>query len=77
MPTGKITIRAVRNIHAGEEISIAYTDIGPPVHIRQAQLLTSHGFVCDCEACGGAERAGCSWLCQHNQAGTMRCPQSL
>ncbi|KAK4442758.1 SET domain-containing protein [Podospora aff. communis PSN243] len=46
-----MTIRAVRNIEPGEEITLSYTDFGLSFHERQQQLKAKWGFDCDCSIC--------------------------
>ena len=42
---------ALRDIRAGEEICITYTDITAPRQTRRAKLLKSYGFLCNCQGC--------------------------
>jgi hypothetical protein len=46
-----LCIRAITNIQKGEEITIAYIDIGRPTFWRQNELLLSYGFSCTCRRC--------------------------
>ncbi|KAJ6631446.1 hypothetical protein B0H10DRAFT_1658749, partial [Mycena sp. CBHHK59/15] len=39
---------ALRRIGAGEEITVAYTDLAAPRAQRQADLLAKYRFVCSC-----------------------------
>ncbi|KAK8017366.1 hypothetical protein PG993_013692 [Apiospora rasikravindrae] len=47
---GQETVHAIRDIFAGEEITISY-DKGGPSEIRQAQLKAAFGFDCKCDLC--------------------------
>ena len=42
---------AVRDIAAGEELTISYVDTLAPYHQRQQRLRSSLGFECACEQC--------------------------
>ncbi len=42
---------ALRDIRAGEEICITYTDVTAPRQTRRAKLLKSYGFLCNCQGC--------------------------
>ncbi|KAL1660765.1 hypothetical protein GGF50DRAFT_106030 [Schizophyllum commune] len=54
-PTFTSRLRAVRDIKAGEEITITYSRLDVPSAERQKDLAP-YGFVCTCDACrGGAE----------------------
>ena len=48
---GKETIHSMRDIKAGEEITISYVDMEHDKRLR-AWELRHYGFVCDCAACG-------------------------
>ena len=48
---GKIVIRAVRDIEAGEELFISYIEVELPVEVRQAQLMGTYNFECTCNRC--------------------------
>jgi SET domain-containing protein len=44
-----------RDIKAGEEVTRAYVDVeGKSKEDRAALLKKSHGFKCNCKACGAA-----------------------
>lgn len=43
-------LTALREIHEGEQIFIAYVDVDDPVEVRRRDLL-EHGFVCRCQKC--------------------------
>ncbi|PFH45594.1 hypothetical protein AMATHDRAFT_8946 [Amanita thiersii Skay4041] len=45
------SLYALRDIHAGEEICITYTDITAPRQTRRAKLEKSYGFLCHCQTC--------------------------
>ncbi|KAK5652639.1 hypothetical protein OQA88_10232 [Cercophora sp. LCS_1] len=47
----KLTIHAIRDIPAGEEITISYVDGFKTYAQRQARLLASFGFRCACSRC--------------------------
>ncbi|KAK2464448.1 hypothetical protein APHAL10511_003596 [Amanita phalloides] len=42
---------ALRDIRAGEEVCITYTDIMAPRQTRRAKLQKSYGFLCSCQGC--------------------------
>jgi hypothetical protein len=62
---GKETIHTMRDVAAGEEITISYVDGEHDKRLR-AWELRHYGFVCGCEACGDEEDvsryAYSSWL---------------
>ncbi|KAF8637560.1 hypothetical protein AX17_002746 [Amanita inopinata Kibby_2008] len=45
------SLYALRDIRAGEEVCITYTDITAPRQTRRAKLKKSYGFWCNCQAC--------------------------
>ena len=48
----RIVVRALRPIAKGEKMTIAYTgDLYASPRERKAMMLSSHGFVCKCDAC--------------------------
>lgn len=47
----QLLIHTLRDIKRGEEISIAYIDVGKPVWWRRMELLNSYGFICHCIRC--------------------------
>ncbi|KAK7965861.1 uncharacterized protein PG986_000138 [Apiospora aurea] len=47
---GRETIHAIRDIFAGEELTIPY-DKGGPSEVRQAELKAAFGFDCKCDLC--------------------------
>ena len=44
---------ALRDISAGEEICITYTDVTAPRQTRREKLQKSYGFLCCCKGCEG------------------------
>ena len=42
---------ALRDVRAGEEICITYTDVTAPRQTRRAKLEKSYGFLCRCTGC--------------------------
>ncbi|KAF6825592.1 hypothetical protein CPLU01_10170 [Colletotrichum plurivorum] len=48
---GQITIHAIREIEAGEEITISYLAVSATYVAAQAQLRSVFGFTCTCERC--------------------------
>jgi len=46
-----ITIRAIKPIPAGDEVTLSYVDIMSPVQARQGDLLEGYMFVCSCHVC--------------------------
>ena len=53
--SSRMTLRARREIEAGEELSITYVDAGLPRETRQRTLLQGYGFTCMCPACREGE----------------------
>ncbi|KAK0613173.1 hypothetical protein B0T14DRAFT_384451, partial [Immersiella caudata] len=49
--TLSMTIRAMKNIEPGEEITLSYTDFGLSYNERQRNLKAKWGFDCDCSIC--------------------------
>jgi hypothetical protein len=48
------SVRALRTIAIGEEVTISYYPLGlSPTAIRQEAIYEKHGFCCGCEACCG------------------------
>jgi hypothetical protein len=62
-----LSIRASKNIKKGEEISIAYIDIGKPTSMRRRELSSHYGFFCSCTRCSSFS-AG-SYLCSSLNCG--------
>lgn len=54
---GKMAIYSVRDVQAGEELTVSYTSIDQPHEARQNHL-DHYGFVCDCSACDLATEKG-------------------
>ena len=51
---GKITIRSLRTIGEGEELSLSYVERSLKVAERQAELSRSYQFDCSCQRCRSA-----------------------
>jgi hypothetical protein len=51
---GRLTVRSIRHIRAGEEITICYLDSTRPTWWRKKELL-SYGFDCNCCRCNNLE----------------------
>jgi SET domain len=62
-----LSIRASRNIKKGEEISIAYIDIGKPTSMRRRELSSLYGFFCSCTRCSSLSSG--SYLCSSLNCG--------
>ena len=62
-----LSIRALRNIEKGEEITIAYIDVGKPTWRRKKELLKSYGFLCSCNRCHTSSSDG--YKCQKINCG--------
>ena len=56
--SGALSIRALRNIEKGEEITIAYIDVGKPTWWRREELQKSYGFLCSCNRCHSSSSDG-------------------
>ena len=44
-------VRCCRDVHAGEELTVAYIDVGAPSFRRRRELLGSYFFLCKCARC--------------------------
>lgn len=62
-----LSIRASRNIKKGEEISIAYIDIGKSKSTRHRELSSLYGFYCTCTRCSSDSDGG--FLCSTFKCG--------
>ena len=62
-----LSIRASRHIKKGEEICIAYIDIGKSTSMRRRELSSLYGFFCSCRRCS-CTSAG-SYLCSSLNCG--------
>lgn len=49
--TAAISVKAARDIRAGEELTTTYVNPSHTVHQRQRELRVNWGFVCGCERC--------------------------
>lgn len=58
----ELTIRAIRQIQSGEEITISYTDQLKSTWSRRLQLLRHYYFICHCERCSSLD-INDSFLC--------------
>ena len=61
---GRLTVHAMTDIRAGEDITVSYELPFVPLETRQARFREFYGFTCDCSACRVAS--------QGNQTGEMR-----
>lgn len=50
---GRITVQAIREVGAGEEVTVAYVDTVLGGEERRRRLREGYGFECGCEACVG------------------------
>jgi SET domain len=57
-----LSIRALRNIEKGEEITIAYIDVGKPTWWRRNELQKAYGFLCSCNRCHSSPSDGYNCL---------------
>jgi SET domain len=57
-----LSIRALRNIEKGEEITIAYIDVGKPTWWRRKELQKAYGFLCSCNRCHSSSSDGYNCL---------------
>lgn len=55
---GYLTVRALKDIGDGEEITISYVDTALSVEQRQAILRDHYCFECVCSRCAGEMRGG-------------------
>lgn len=51
----QLNIHSIRNIRAGEEVTISYIDVGQPTFVRRHELFGSYHFWCNCVNCVTAE----------------------
>eukprot|EP00742_Colponemidia_sp_Colp-10_P005740 GILJ01006135.1.p1 GENE.GILJ01006135.1~~GILJ01006135.1.p1 ORF type:complete len:567 (+),score=73.22 GILJ01006135.1:41-1702(+) len=51
---GVMSVRAIRDISADEEVSVHYVDLYQPLHQRREALLQSKHFLCQCRRCLGS-----------------------
>ncbi|KAF2469942.1 SET domain-containing protein, partial [Lindgomyces ingoldianus] len=56
----KETVHAIKDIPAGDQITLAYCDTTHDKATRQWELK-HYGFLCDCHACSGDESDSSSW----------------
>jgi SET domain-containing protein len=49
-PDGSMQLVALRQLEAGEEVTISYIDEEEPLALRQAHLA-DYGFACTCSLC--------------------------
>lgn len=47
----RLSVRALKALKAGEEVSISYIDSSAPYGVRQAELKDQYFFTCHCEKC--------------------------
>ena len=62
-----LSIRASRDIKKGEEICIAYIDIGKSTSMRRRELSSLYGFHCSCRRCCSISAGG--YLCSSLNCG--------
>eukprot|EP00743_Colponemidia_sp_Colp-15_P008128 GILK01008812.1.p1 GENE.GILK01008812.1~~GILK01008812.1.p1 ORF type:complete len:570 (+),score=84.96 GILK01008812.1:38-1711(+) len=48
---GVMSVRAIRDLSDGEEVSVHYVDLYQPLHQRREALLHSKHFLCQCRRC--------------------------
>eukprot|EP00755_Sulcionema_specki_P036619 Sspe_Gene.107291::Locus_85396_Transcript_1_1_Confidence_1.000_Length_1283::g.107291::m.107291/K11426/SMYD; SET and MYND domain-containing protein len=58
-----LRVVAVGNIAVGDEVCIAYTDLGQGTPARRADLLAGHHFVCCCDRCATEDTSRYTLLC--------------
>ena len=54
---GCVTIRAIKEITEGQEVTISYVDNTLPYEERRKTLQTHYGFECKCGRCASEQRA--------------------
>lgn len=54
---GRMVVRTLRDIAAGEELCVPYIDLYQPRRDRMIELHTDKHFVCTCERCRAEEKA--------------------
>jgi hypothetical protein len=65
-PSPHLLVRSTRDIVPGEEITIAYVDVGRPTATRRRELQASYGFFCTCARCSASNRSDdAGLLCGH------------
>ena len=55
-PHGRMQVRVISAVKAGDELSVHYCDLYDSREERQRQLLREKGFVCRCERCSADVR---------------------
>ena len=53
-----VSIRAMRKITCGEEITISYIDTGKSVEKRRKEIFSGFGFLCSCSLCSSDSMTG-------------------
>lgn len=61
-PNGTVTVRSVRALQAGEELTIAYTDLLQTLDERQQCLLERYAFECCCSRCKDESPSPGDWF---------------
>eukprot|EP00049_Salpingoeca_infusionum_P005855 m.97893 g.97893 ORF g.97893 m.97893 type:complete len:582 (+) comp13113_c1_seq2:2686-4431(+) len=69
-PGGTVTVRALRPIAAGDEVTVSYVDLLQPRAQRRAELMQTKEFTCHCLRCDvpdafAGERTFETALCEH------------
>ncbi|KAJ1438440.1 Tetratricopeptide-like helical domain superfamily [Sesbania bispinosa] len=47
----RLTVRSIKRIEKGEEVTVAYTDLLQPKAMRQLDLWSKYCFICCCKRC--------------------------
>jgi len=68
--TGIIIIRACQDIYPGQEVSVAYIDVGQPTYHRRLELLNTHRFICYCSRCTMIDNLD-HWVCKNDKCGGL------
>ncbi|KAI9018998.1 hypothetical protein DFJ74DRAFT_675567 [Hyaloraphidium curvatum] len=68
---GEVLFRTVRDVQHGEELCVSYINLVQPREARQADLLASKSFLCECERCSAPR--GSEWWRRDLDIEGMRC----
>jgi hypothetical protein len=73
--TGEVTFRTIRPVCVGEELCIAYIDVGQPTFYRRKELREKYQFHCMCAKCCRADPFD-HWQCIQSKVRCFPTPSS-
>ncbi|KAM1030251.1 hypothetical protein TB1_033468 [Malus domestica] len=50
----RVTVRSIKRIKKGEEVTVTYTDLLQPKAMRQSELWSRYRFICSCTRCSAS-----------------------